>query len=186
LLVQTLVHDAPRPYTGGELRSHYIYETFDLAGDATAAFVGPCEVATGALVDLDDVRDGAHIYSPLMLHVLVEQFDGDLRLAICRQRLLVVAAAEQLALHGNVRPHRVGDDLFVDERKLTVSIATASPVSTLIHLGINVESEGAPVPAIGLAELAVDPFPFARDLLDAWRIELEGMAHARVKVRPVS
>ena len=65
-----------------------------------------------------------------------------------------------------------------------MSIATVSPVSTLIHFGINVDPAGAPVPAVGLAELGIDPTSFAPALLDLLDAELEGIAHARAKVAP--
>ena len=31
-------------YTGKELRSHFLYHTFNLQGNAMAVFAGPCEV----------------------------------------------------------------------------------------------------------------------------------------------
>jgi hypothetical protein len=59
-----------------------------------------------------------------------------------------------------------------------------SPVSTLIHFGINVDPAGAPVPAIGLAELGIDPAAFAPALLHLLDAEIEGVADAGSKVAP--
>ncbi len=81
--------------------------------------------------------------------------------------------------------HRNGDDLFWRDRKLTVSIAAPGPASCLIHLGINVDPEGAPVAAVGLKEMDLD----ARDVLTAlfgrYASELRTAAHAATKVREV-
>lgn len=185
------VHLAPEqiPYTGAELRSHWILRTFGVPGDAIVAFLGPCEVDPAAMVDLEDVLVGAAIRARLMLHFVVESFDSGLESAVLVQRLLVALAAEALARRGaQAGPgglRRAGDDLFIGERKLSVSIATVSPVSTLIHLGINVNPEGAPVPAVGLEELGVEPTGFARELMAALVQELDGVRAARCKVRAV-
>lgn len=175
------------PYSGRELRSHWIRETFGLAGDAIAAFLGPCEVTPQDMVDLDDARAGDGIRAALMLHFIAEHFDTNLERAVLRQRLLVALACEAVRKAASSAQRdaltRRGDDLFVGERKLSVSIATASPVSTLIHLGINVDPAGAPVPAVGLAELGADATALARDIMRAYAEELAGVRAARCKVR---
>ena len=85
-----------------------------------------------------------------------------------------------------------GDDLFVfiddraggTPRKLSVSVATRSARGTgLTHLGLNVDPTGAPVPAIGLAELGLDPRPLADDVLRRYAAEIAGVRHALTKVR---
>ena len=171
-------------YTGAELRSHWLFHRFGLQRDAAAAFLGPCEVTLEHMVDQADVAAGASIRATLMLHFIIEHFDTDLTRAVLRQRLLVCLARELLT--GDVEVRRSGDDLFVGQRKLSVSIATASPVSTLIHFAVNVDPTGAPVPAVGLAELGVVPLPFAELLLARYAEECEGVAAARCKVRGVS
>ena len=50
---------------------------------------------------------------------------------------------------------------------------------------MNVDPTGAPVPAIGLPELGVDPAEFAGRLLAAYAEEMAGIEHARHKVREV-
>lgn len=181
-----LLADYEIAYTGEQLRSHWILNTFGQFGDAICAFLGPCRVPTAHLVDLADLREGATIQARQMLHFLAEWFDTDLDRVILRQRLLVALAAELLGeLRPQVAVRRSGDDLYIGERKLSVSIATASPVSTLIHFGINVDPEGAPVSAVGLAELGVEPLAFARELMRRLALELESVRGARVKVRGV-
>jgi hypothetical protein len=181
-----LLADHEIAYTGEQLRSHWILDTFGQFGDAICAFLGPCDVATAHLVDLADVRQGAIIRARQMLHFVAEWFDADLERAILRQRLLVALAADLLREScGEVDVRRRGDDLYVGERKLSVSIATASAVSTLVHFGVNVDPQGAPVNAVGLRELGVDPRAFARELMGRLVAELEGVREARVKVRGV-
>jgi len=185
-IMQTLYHADQLAYTGAELRSHWIMGRFGLRGDAVVAFRGPCEVGLSEMVDLEDVAAGAFIRSAEMLHFIAEHFEGDLDRMVLRQRLFICVIREALsALDGVPELRREGDDLYAGERKLSVSIATASPVSTLMHVGLNVDPAGAPVPAVGLADWGVDPERLARELLDAWAAELAGIAAARCKVRGV-
>ena len=71
--VATHFSDTARPYRGPELRSHFARDTFGVEGDSIVAFVGPCDVPVENLVDLEDVRANAPIFSPRMLHFLVER-----------------------------------------------------------------------------------------------------------------
>jgi hypothetical protein len=175
----------PVDYDGSQLRSHWAYREHGIAGDSIVGFRGRCDVPTGDLVDLEDRRAGARIFGRRMVHFLVEHFDHDLDRAILRQRLLVCIVAETVYRMSGQLPLRKGDDLFVGEGKLTVSIATLSPVSTLIHLGVNEEAGGAPVQTSDLAGLGVDGEAFAMEVLDRYRDEMESAARARVKVQGV-
>ena len=71
------------------------------------------------------------------------------------------------------------------DRKLSISVATISPHSGLIHAAFNFRGEGAPVAAIGLEELGVAPREFGEQLLAAYAAELEGINFAASKVRRV-
>jgi len=171
-------------YTGEQLHSLWIYRTFGLEGDAIVWFAGPCAVSGEHLVDQVDAAANDYIKAARMMHFLVEQFHGDLNHAILRQRLLVCMAGEVLS-DDVPGLSRVGDDLFFGEKKLSVSIATISPVSTLIHFAVNIDPTGAPVRACGLEELGVDPWRFAERLAAAYVGEAERMAKARCTVRSV-
>jgi hypothetical protein len=95
-------------------------------------------------------------------------------------------AGEILNAHlGEALIRRAGDDLYLGERKLSVSVATTSPTSGLIHAGFNVRGEGAPVAAIGLEELGMEPREFAEKLLAAYKAEIEAAEEAGGKVRRV-
>lgn len=167
-------------YDGSQLRAHWILSRFGLTGDACVAFRGACSVDIGEMADLEDL-DGPGIAAHDMVHVIWEEFSHpDLLLAVHRQRLLAAQAGELLRHRG---VHRQGDDLFVGEGKLSISIATCSPVSALLHFAVNASQGGAPVPIASLDELGEDPADFARRLLAAAAAEQTSMHAARAKVR---
>ena len=173
-------------YTGEQLRSGWIAETAGLGDDAAVGFLGPCDVSPEHMVDTEDLEAGARICSPRMVHIIVEHARLDLPHITTRQRLLMAIAAEIInARLGESLVRREGDDLYLRDRKLSISVATASPTSGLIHAGFNVRGEGAPVAAIGLEELGCDPAEFAAALLGAYAAEVEGERRAAQKVRPV-
>ena len=118
-------------YTGDQLRSHWTYENYEVQGDSIVAFIGPCDVSLDKLVDLADRKECKIIFSEEMLHFIVEHFDLDLEKTLLKQKLLITILMEKLnhRLKHNV-VHRLGDDLFDEDKKLSVSIATLSPVST--------------------------------------------------------
>ncbi len=186
-----LITERTIAYDGRQLAPHWIYRQFDLRGDAAVAFVGPCKVDLGEMVDVEDVKAQAPIYSPNMLHIIAEFFAGDLHITVYRQRLLIVTAKELLERMTERPVTRRGDDLYLPRAdgapgKLSVSIATASTTSTLIHTGFNVETEGTPVPTVGLTELEVDPYAFGAELLRRYADEVEDIWLARCKVRAVN
>lgn len=189
--MQTLiVADRVITYDGHQLAPHWIYRTFNRMGDAAVAFVGPCHVDLSEMVDIEDVKAHAPIASPKMLHIIAEFFAIDLHTTVYRQRLLIVRAKELLETMTERKVTRKGDDLYLprldgDSGKLSVSIATASVTSTLIHTGFNVETEGTPVPTVGLAELGVDPVEFGTELLAQYAAEIDDIWMARCKVRAV-
>jgi uncharacterized protein len=178
-------------YDGRQLAPHWIYRQHDLLGNAIVGFRGECEVKLSEMVDIEDVKAAAPIYSPEMVHFIAEFFDLDLEKTVYRQRLLVITAKEYLEEKLEQRVVRRGDDLYLPRSqdgqpgKLSVSIATSSPVSTLIHTGFNVLTAGTPVPTVGLAELGIDPDEFAEAVLTRYCAEVEDIWLARCKVRPV-
>ena len=105
---------------------------------------------------------------------------------VFRQRLLICIIKEALEKRG-FKITRNGDDLFFDGKKLTVSIATKSMTSILIHTGINIDSEGAPVKASGLtSELGIkDIKDFAKEVLNKYSEEIDDIIMASTKVRGV-
>ncbi len=140
-------------YDGSQLSSLWAFRNYGLQGDSIVSFRGPCQVELSEMVDLEDVRKKAPIFSTDMLHFLIEHFDLDLEKTIVRQRLFIAIIKDIIQKYTGIILHRNGDDLFLSDKKLSVSIATLTPVSTMIHTGLNVSSEDTPVPAVGLMDL---------------------------------
>ncbi|HLU40391.1 MAG TPA: DUF366 family protein [Planctomycetota bacterium] len=174
-------------YDGSQLRAHWILTATGLVGDALVAFRGPCVLPPAEFADLEDRLAGATIAADDMLHFVCERFDdGDLDRVTLRQRLLAARLFEvlcRLAPGKARRLRRDGDDLWLGAGKLSVSVATRSAVSSLIHLGVNVVNRGTPVRTASLADLGLAPQRVAREVLRATEREEEGIAHARCKVR---
>ena len=173
-------------YIGSQLAPHWIYKNFKLQGDAIVAFIGECEVALTEMVDIEDVINNEPIYSKSMLSFITEQFNVNLVEGVFRQRLLICVIKEALEKRG-LKITRNGDDLFFDGKKLTVSIATKSVNSILIHTGINIDSTGAPVKASGLtSELGItDIKGLAQEILTNYSEEIDDVVLASTKVRGV-
>jgi hypothetical protein len=178
-------------YTGPELRSHFIYDRFNLLGDALVSFVGPCKVDLKDMVDLQDVKRKSPIFSEKMLHFMGEFFGVDLNRMVLLQRLLIAQFYEELvkrrvgARGGTLSLRRIGDDLYHGEAKLSVSIATLTRVSGVIHAGINISSRNTPVLTKGLEDYQIDPAEFAKLVLKAFAFEIDSAMKAACKVRGV-
>ncbi|MBI1851606.1 MAG: DUF366 family protein [Planctomycetes bacterium] len=190
MTVATRVLRRELAYTGAELHSHFALRLLGIEGDSAIAFLGPCNVSRDSMVDLVDLRAGSIIRGNLMLHLIVEHFDPNLHSAVLRQRLLAAIARDLLAERApRATIERQGDDLYLrrrsTRRKLSISVATVSPVSLLVHFALNVDAAGAPVAAAGLDDLGIEPRAFARELLRRYAGEMASVESAAVTVRPV-
>lgn len=175
-------------YDGRQLRPHWILASCGLVGDALVGFRGPCAVPEHEMADQEDRLAAAVIAGDDMVHLVMERFDdGDLDRATLRQRLLAAVALDVLRARAKPRQRlalcRSGDDLFCGEGKLSISVATRSPVSTLIHFAVNVSNAGTPVRTAALDDLGVEPVAFARATMAAWAREEAGVTEARCRVR---
>lgn len=184
--MKTKFIDEEIKYIGSQLAPHWIYKNFKIQGDAIVAFVGECEVHLTEMVDVEDVINNEPIYSKSMLSFISEQFGVGLTEGVFRQRLLICIIKELLEERG-VFVVRNGDDLMINGRKLSVSIATKSITSVLIHTGLNILSEGAPVKASGLeSELGIkDIKEFALTVMSRYTDEINDIKLAATKVRGV-
>jgi len=191
-----VVSGRERAYTGVELRPHFLLQELGLRGSGIGVFQGPCQVRTEHLVDWEDrlATDPAHarIESKRMLHFIGEFFGMSLNEGVLTQRFLMATMVDVLnesaALGEKFRVRRGGDDLFSDGRKLSVSIVTASPVSVLLHAGLNIDAAGAPVPAIGLCEMGLNErgvTELVTRIQERFLEEWNDMKWACTKVRPV-
>jgi len=175
-------------YDGTQLSSLWAFRNFGWQGDSIVSFRGPCRVNLTEMVDLEDVRKDSPIYSTDMLHFIAEHFELDLEKTIFRQRLLIAIIKDVIENTADIKLLRSGDDLYYGEKKLSVSIATLSPVSSMIHTGLNITSKDVPVAAVGLAELGIAENQVAHlgeHICSLYTRECRDIRLARCKVRGV-
>lgn len=180
--------DSVKHYDGTQLGSLWAFRNFGFQGDSIVSFRGSCDVSIKHMVDLADVRANDSIYSEDMLHFIVEHFDMDLEKTIVRQRLLISIIKELLEELTGCKLKRSGDDLYLNTRKLSVSIATLSPVSSMIHTGINISSKNTPVPTVSTLDLGwpvTHCQELATEIANRYAAEMDSIKLARCKVRGV-
>ena len=183
--VETKFIESHIDYTGEELRSHFVRDISGIELDGVVSFIGGCNVSGSSLVDMEDFEKGDYIKAEKMLHFIGEHFSVPLREGNYRLRLFASIVCDRVGEMCGCRVKRIGDDLFVGERKLSVAICTVSPVSVLFHFGINIDPSGAPVDAVGLHELGISPRSLAESVLDAYSTECRDVEYAIRKVRGV-
>lgn len=174
-------------YIGSQLAPHWIYKNFNILSDAVVSFCGGADVKITEMVDLEDVIQNDSIYSPNMLHFIVEKFNTPLIEGVYLQRLLVIIAKEIIEKFTGMTLVRNGDDLFFNEKKLSVSIATCSFNSILIHFAMNITTEGTPIETSGLkSDLHIENIKeLAEMILEKYTEEIEDIKNASCKVRGV-
>ena len=184
--MEKLFIDKEIKYVGSQLAPHWIYKNFNLQGDAIVAFVGEVDVKLDEMVDIEDVINNEPIYSKKMLNFIIEIFGCPLEQMVWTQRLFMSIIKESLEEYG-INIKRDGDDLFYDNRKLSVSIATKSITSCLIHSALNIIKEGAPISVSDLSEMGiVDIEKFALDVMHKFQQEQLSIKMATYKVRGVT
>lgn len=134
----------PIKYDGSQIAPLWAY-SMSIKGDSIVIFHGAMDVTADNIKDFEDRKAKKTISGENLIHIIVERFDSpaSLRVAYYMQRLLVVCVREVLGKYG-IKTTRDGDDLFIDGRKLTVSIASAGVSSEKIHCGINLTTRGTP------------------------------------------
>ena len=180
-------------YIGSQLAPHWIYKNFHILGDAIVSFIGETDVKITEMVDIEDVISDSPIYSKKMVSFIIEQFGISLSECVLRQRFLICIIIEELRkiLKDKFQIRRSGDDIFVNingkDKKLSVSIATKSTTSGLIHTGLNIDPTGAPVDACGLTtDLGITNIEeFAKNVMKRYIEENKEVIEATCKVRGV-
>ncbi|MDK2789690.1 MAG: uncharacterized protein PWP15_197 [Methanothermococcus sp.] len=160
--ISVVIVDKEMKYTGKEIEPLWAFKTFNIQKDSIVVFKGPMEVKIEDMKDLKDVKEESEYQIPIKssesINYIVEHFDNpDLKITYLRQRILVSIAKEVIEEMGNIRLKREGDDLYFEDKKLSVCIACRGVSSGKIHLGINVKTEGTPehVNATGLNDIGV-------------------------------
>lgn len=178
-------------YDGTQLRSLFGYLDHKILGDSIVAWRGPCDISFEHMVDGEDLNAQAEIRGGDMLHFITEKFDMKLNGAVYMQRLLAAQACdlvrENLAAQGDLksamRLRREGDDIYLDDGKFSISIATVSPISALVHFAVNVTNENTPVKTVSLKDFKIEPTQFAKELLTRFSKEASSAEEASKKVR---
>lgn len=187
--MKTLWIQSTAAYDGTQLDPLVNYLKHGLMGDSMVAWVGPCEVSFDHMVDGEDLREQAAIRGSRMLHFVMEVFDRDLFAGVACQRIMASLAKDLVtekagARLGKETLRREGDDLYWGSKKLSISIATKSPNSTLMHFAMNVSNEGTPVPTCALKDdFGLDEKEVAAELLSRFQREYESILQATWKVK---
>ena len=145
-------------YDGSQINPSWAFQEFGIYGSSIVTWIGPVNITSDNLKDFADV--GLEIKSNYMVNFICEFFDQqptNMRVAYLRQRLLVMIFGEILTEYG-ILTKREGDDIFVENRKLSISIASVSLSSAKIHFALNLEDKGTPddVETIGLFDIKVN------------------------------
>lgn len=170
-------------YDGSQLVSHWIYKNFKIVGDSLVGFIGRCDINFENMVDLEDLQKREKIYSEEMLHFIGEFFEKDLQKTILLQRLFAEIVKEEIETRTKLKILRCGNDLYEKNRKITISVATLSPVSSLFHFGINIISKNTPVLSKGLSDYGIQTLDFAKTVLRKFQEEIEDIKNSLCKVR---
>jgi len=172
-------------YDGTQLRPLFAYLSEGVLGDSVVSWVGPCEVSFDHMVDGEDLLAKAEIRGAEMLHFIFEVFNRDLTSGVFLQRLFASICKDLIEEKSKVRLFREGDDLYWDQKKLSISIATKSTSSVLVHFALNVVNEGIPVPACALKDWGVAPQEFAEQAMYRIAKEYQSILDATYKVKTV-
>jgi hypothetical protein len=189
--MQSLFINDKFTYDGAQLKSLFGYLTYGILGNSIISWVGPCKVSFEHMVDGEDLLAKSSIEGAEMLHFIIEVFDRDLFSGVALQRLFSSMIRDYLQVEAQVTLgkhllERDGDDIFWGEKKLNISIAAKSPVSTMIHLAINCTNKGTPVETCSLEDLKLSPETVAQDVMKKFQREFESILKATQKVRPLS
>lgn len=175
-------------YDGSQLRSLFGYLSHGVQGDSVISWVGPCDISNDHMVDGEDLLAGETIAGARMVHFVIERFGHSLAAAVGLQRLFASIVTDLFREHvddpetaGMFR--REGDDIYFGPGKMSISIATVSPVSALIHFAVNVTNEGTPVKTASLDDIDFPPEEFARQAMKRLADEVASIDEALVKVR---
>ena len=187
MLVEVI--EEPVFYDGSQIEPLWGYKNYGALGDCIVVFRGGMDVSEERMKDCEDIRGKNTITGDDDLHLIVERFDspGNMFISYLLQRLLVISAQAVLNMYG-IETTRSGDDLYIADEKLTVSIATASITSEKMHLGINVTTSGTPkgVAITSLTSFGIEPdesLSIGSDIAEMFSRETLGILKDVVKTR---
>jgi hypothetical protein len=181
-------------FDGSQLTPLWACANADIVGDAIISFRGPLDVPPERMPDVENRGRGKSLVAQDMVHFVVEYFGCDLECSMLIRRLLVSVAADALRDETleDVDIEREYDDIYAympdeeDRRRLSVSSATVSRVSGLVHLGMNTTVSGGPTGAAGLDEMGIEDMDaFAIEVLRRFIDEVKELKASAGKTMPV-
>jgi hypothetical protein len=173
-------------YDGSQLRPLFSYENFGLKGNAMISWISATDVTLEHMVDYEDKIEREKICGDKMLHFMIEFFPANLSFGVMAQRLLASIIKDMIAAQTTgLKLIRKGDDIYIGAGKLSISIASVSAVSTLVHFAVNITNKGTPVKTASLEDLKIKPDVFAKEVLKAFSTEFEDVIWATQKVKPL-
>lgn len=170
-------------YDGQQLAPLFNYMQYKLLGDSCVAWIGPCDIPFDHMMDGEDLLEKSQIKGSKMLHFVFEIFDRELATGVFLQRLFAAIVQAEILVKSHVPLSRKGDDLYLEDKKLSISIATRSSNSVLVHFAMNILSEGTPVKTCCLENFGIEPKTLARALLERISSEYQDILKATYKVR---
>lgn len=172
-------------YDGTQMKPHWALLSFKIEGDSIVAFRGPCDIPDANILDLEDLLAKKKIRGRDMAHFIIEHFSADLEKGVLYQRIFASIVRDVIEKQSGCKLRRDGDDIYDGDRKLSISIAAATPVSVKIHLAVNiVEEMGVDVKTKGIREYGIEPEKFCAEAMKKYVSEFASVQRARVKVRP--
>jgi hypothetical protein len=186
LLKTKYLSEFSETYDGSQLKPLWIYLHHGLLGSSGVAWVGPCQIPFDKMIDGEDKRAGAQICGDLMVHFIFELFDINLFSAVCFQRLMA-NWIQSVVYEENpsIVLRREGDDLYWGEKKFSISIATQSTRSCVVHFAVNVTNQGTPVLTCALSEFQIEPTILIRKVFERATFEWSSIWEATYKVHPL-
>ena len=188
--MKTYFIPAEMPYDGSQLQPLYAYLYHKVLGDSIISWIGACDIPFENMIDGEDLVELSAIKGSRMLHFIIEIFHTSLFVGVTSQRLFASIARDYLqGSAGKALQQddliRQGDDIFWKDKKLSISIASRSAVSTQIHFAMNISTAGTPVKTTSLDELNLQAKSVAQDLMNLWQKEFTSIEIATKKVRPL-
>lgn len=170
-------------YDGSQLHSLFAYLNHNILGNSIVSFFGACDVSLEHMMDGEDLLQNAKICSDEMVHFIIELFDESLTTGVFAQRLLASIIQNYIFKTKNIFLRRDGDDLFWEDKKLSISIAAPSQRSIMIHFAVNTTNKGTPVKTCSLEDLKIDKTTFTKDILELFKTEFMAIKDATYKVK---
>ena len=188
--------DKELAYDGSQLRSLFAYLGYGVQGTSIISWIGPCDISNEHMIDGEDLLAGETIAGARMAHFIIERFETQLFGAVALQRLMASIVMDICREHVAIGAasgagsaelasifRREGDDVYFGDGKLSISIATVTPVSALIHFAVNVTNDGTPVKTAALQDFGFDAETFAHRVMGHVVREVDSIEIATVKVR---